>query len=113
MCRMQPSRLSPAQPRERPSETCDMKARTPEVMPHGGLNIIVPEQGGQTLDRQAVWTDWAWDQKEVFGGRISYGRNRGVMIVIIDNNTHYRLLSVYRVQSALRGLSQVTLGTAQ
>lgn len=57
MCRMQPSRLSPAQPRERPSETCDMKAHTPEVMPHGGLNIIVPEQGGQILDRQAVWIE--------------------------------------------------------
>lgn len=56
MCRMQLSRLSPAQPRERPSETCDMKARPPEVMPRGGLNIMVPEQGEQTLDRQAVWT---------------------------------------------------------
>ena len=42
----------------------------------------------------SVDRSWAWDKNEVCGGRISYGRNRGVMIIVIDNNARYRLLSI-------------------
>lgn len=45
----------------------------------------------------SVDRSWAWDKNEVCGGRISYGRNRGVTIIVVDNNTRYRLLSIYRV----------------
>lgn len=51
---VQPSRPSPAQPQGRPSETRDVKA--PPQSHRGALNIMVTEQGAQTLGLQAVWT---------------------------------------------------------
>lgn len=52
---------------------------------------MVTEQGAQTLGLQAVWTGAGPGTRMKYVG-ISYGRNKGVMIIIIDNNTRYHLL---------------------
>lgn len=66
----------------------------------------ITERGEEVLQNvvenagSAGSVDRACDENELDGERISYSRNRGVMILTINNNNSYHLLGIYCVQGA-------------